>query len=271
MKNFPPLIIALALIGTAQTAQAQFRWLFDPTPSDEMRDLSTDRPDTTESPISVDPGHLQVETDLASGYLKYDGTWLGHSLMEVNAKIGLLPFADLQTVFTTYEETRGEDGNGTGGVGDTMFRLKLNLLGNDGGDVAIGFLPMVKIPTGGQGVTVGSPEYGFAVPMGFAAPEGFDVGAMLEIDAVYDGEGRYHGEWLSTLTCGHDIIGPLGFFVEVTNTMVFNRAVEAQGTFNGGLLLAFDNAVQLDTGFNLRTWGNADEDVRLFLGATVRN
>ncbi len=38
--------------------------LFDPIPSSQMRSLSTDRPDKTESPYSVAAGHVQVETDL---------------------------------------------------------------------------------------------------------------------------------------------------------------------------------------------------------------
>ena len=29
-----------------------------------MRDMDTDRPDVTESPFTVDAGHIQLETDL---------------------------------------------------------------------------------------------------------------------------------------------------------------------------------------------------------------
>jgi hypothetical protein len=35
--------------------------LFHPTPRELMREMSTDRPDTTESPYSVDAGHFQLE------------------------------------------------------------------------------------------------------------------------------------------------------------------------------------------------------------------
>jgi Putative MetA-pathway of phenol degradation len=251
-------------------AHAQYRWLFDPVPRAEMRELSTDRPDTTESPMSVDAGHLQVETDLFSGYLRYDGRWAGESLMGINAKVGLTPFADLQVVFSTFEDHIDQDGAHTSGMGDTILRLKLNLVGNDGGDVAIGLLPMVTLPTGDGGVSAEQAEFGLAIPMGFALPENFDLGAMVEIDAVHDGGGAYHAEFLATLTAGHELFGPLSAFVEVTNTVVFEQVVDAQGTVNGGLVLGFDDAVQLDLGVNVRTWGNADEDLRMFLGATVR-
>lgn len=251
-------------------SEAQYRWLFDPTPREEMRELSTDRPDTTESPMSVDAGHLQVETDLFSGYLRYDGSWSGETLMEINAKVGLTPFADLQVVFSTFEDHIDQSGNHASGMGDTTLRLKMNLVGNDGGDVAIGLLPMVTIPTGDGGVTVEQAQFGVAIPMGFALPEGFDLGAMLELDAVYEGGGAYHAEFLSTLTAGHEIFGPLSAFVEITNNVVFEQVIDSQGTVNGGLLLGFDDAVQFDLGVNLRTWGNADEDLRIFAGATVR-
>jgi hypothetical protein len=38
--------------------------LFNPTPDRLLRDMTTDRPDTTESPFTVDAGHMQVETNL---------------------------------------------------------------------------------------------------------------------------------------------------------------------------------------------------------------
>ncbi len=40
--------------------------LFNPTPRELMRELSTDRPDKTESPYTVDAGRVQVELDLVT-------------------------------------------------------------------------------------------------------------------------------------------------------------------------------------------------------------
>src|SRR5512140_1526866 len=40
--------------------------LFHPTPHDLMRELTPDRPDKTESPYTVDAGHLQLEMDAAT-------------------------------------------------------------------------------------------------------------------------------------------------------------------------------------------------------------
>src|SRR4051812_28837051 len=47
--------------------------LFNPVPANLMRDLSPDRPDVTESPYTVDAGHVQAELSFAE-WGKGDGT-----------------------------------------------------------------------------------------------------------------------------------------------------------------------------------------------------
>ena len=69
------LILISALAGAAQsfagtklpgdapkavTDKSQYH-LFNPTPLNLMREMSTDRPDTTESAYTVDAGHYQIE------------------------------------------------------------------------------------------------------------------------------------------------------------------------------------------------------------------
>ena len=48
--------------------KSQYR-LTNPTPDPLLRDLTTDRPDLTESPITVDAGRMQVEVN-AFGYAR---------------------------------------------------------------------------------------------------------------------------------------------------------------------------------------------------------
>ena len=37
--------------------------VLNPTPDTELRELSADRPDKTDSPLTVDAGHFQLEID----------------------------------------------------------------------------------------------------------------------------------------------------------------------------------------------------------------
>src|ERR1700733_4288067 len=66
--------------------------LFNPVPQDLMRELAPDRPDATESPYTVDAGHLQLEMDFAN--FTYNTTGIGSvhawNIAPVNIKLGLL-------------------------------------------------------------------------------------------------------------------------------------------------------------------------------------
>src|SRR4026209_2035948 len=87
--------------GAAGGDKGQYT-LFNPTPKELMREMSTDRPDKTESPYTVDAGHFQVEMDLF-GYTRDHDTAAGadsrtetFSVGPVNLKGGLFNNVDLQ-------------------------------------------------------------------------------------------------------------------------------------------------------------------------------
>ena len=82
--------------------------LFHPVPHELMREMTTDRPDKTESPYTVDAGHVQVEADVVN--YSYDRRNSAHdntrvdalALAPFNFKVGLCPSADFQIVVPTY-------------------------------------------------------------------------------------------------------------------------------------------------------------------------
>ncbi|RYD47256.1 MAG: hypothetical protein EOP83_28295, partial [Verrucomicrobiaceae bacterium] len=79
-----------------------------PLAAEELRPLSTDRPDTTESAYTVDAGHFQFEME-AIAWTR-DGDEDSVSLGELNAKYGLNSSTDLQVVipFYTHEDNGAE-------------------------------------------------------------------------------------------------------------------------------------------------------------------
>src|SRR5687767_5206236 len=96
----------VALLGAtcAQGADKSQYHLFNPTPRELMREMSTDRPDKTESAYTVDAGHYQIEMDVLSyAYDRYNGL-PGNTSVEsvaiapVNLKVGIRNNADLQLV-----------------------------------------------------------------------------------------------------------------------------------------------------------------------------
>ena len=69
------IVLGGSLIGSGQEApsgpdkalsrKSAYR-LFHPTPTADQREMSTDRPDQTESAYTVDAGHFQLEMDLVT-------------------------------------------------------------------------------------------------------------------------------------------------------------------------------------------------------------
>src|SRR5690349_617150 len=135
------LLVAIALLAPTHTALAQE----DDPP---LRELSTDRPDQTESPYSVDCGHLQVESEpISYGVTHEAGVSLYETrVMAMNVRLGLTDRIDTQLVLSPVVHLREEVAGAStshAGFGDTVVRAKINLFGNDEGDVALGLLPFV--------------------------------------------------------------------------------------------------------------------------------
>ena len=141
---------ATAALAAAEPDKTQYT-IFNPTPRESMREMSTDRPDQTESAYTVDAGHFQVEMDLVNYIHADDGvvTLDAWAAPVLNLKVGLLNNVDFQVVFDPYVHARVKSAGNTDsseGFGDLQTRLKINLWGNDGGKTALAIMPFVKWP-----------------------------------------------------------------------------------------------------------------------------
>src|SRR5678816_3384557 len=102
--------MALAAVAVAvEPAPDKSRYtIFDPTPREQMREMSTDRPDKTESAYTVDAGHFQVEMDVLNYSWDRDNGLPGDTRIEsvaiapMNLKVGLCNRADLQVMLEPY-------------------------------------------------------------------------------------------------------------------------------------------------------------------------
>src|SRR4026208_2067688 len=108
------LIMGMVSADALAEDKSQYH-LFNPTPRNLMREMSTDRPDKTESAYTVDAGHFQLEMDLLSYTHDHDRSGGGdtrtdaYAIAPVNLKIGLLNNVDLQVVLETYNHVRVND------------------------------------------------------------------------------------------------------------------------------------------------------------------
>ncbi len=232
-----------------------------------LRELETDRPDATESPVTVDKGHFQLESSFFS-FSRDDfertrtETW---GVGESNVKYGIADNMDLQLVFTPYVRETTE----TGGVkttaedaSDLTIRLKYNVWGNDDGATAFGLMPVVKIPTQTE-VSNGRWEGGLIAPFSWRAGERWGVGLQGQIDRVYDPDDNdMDWEFSHTAVVGFDLTDSFGIYLEYLG-IAGDRPYDS--FFSGGVTYGLSEWIQLDAG-TLIGLNDEAEDVTLFTG-----
>src|SRR5580658_5192703 len=201
--------------------------LFDPTPDADLRSFNTDRPPKANSPYTVDAGHFQYETDIAVfGYSDTDGvTTRDWTVLDPTLKLGLTNTIDAELQITPYESVVTHSASGTtsiSGFGDTIARLKINVLGDDHGAIAVALLPYVKLPTAQSGLGNGHVEGGLILPVSFSAPGGFTVIVMPEADYLKDtAASGYHAAFDFLINVSHPLDTHWTFYSEVFTTQSF--------------------------------------------------
>jgi hypothetical protein len=215
-----------------------------------LRELTTDRPDATESPFTVDAGHVQLEMDVAS-YTRnrLDGVrtteW---ALAPANLRYGLTPQLEAGIFVVPHlrvtEQPRGEPKTRLRGVGDTTVRMKWNFFGNDGGPTAFGLMADVKLPTAADGLGNDHTEGALTFPVACELAGGWSGAAMTGVEFAHTDRGR-RAIWVNTVTCAREFSETLGGFVELTSAAGDGSHVT---TLNCGLTRPISPGFQLDCG-----------------------
>jgi outer membrane putative beta-barrel porin/alpha-amylase len=235
---------------------------FNPTPIDLRRPYNTDRPSKTDSPYTIDAGVFQVESDVWNWTLDYENgvrtrTWI---VSNTNFKLGLTNWMDLQVFPQIYVNTR-TSGPAFGkpvehdGFGDTTVRLKINLAGDDGGKLVLGFVSSVKIPTntGDTGNHVWEP--GFGLPVNYSLPWGFTFFGQTRIDVLdQTRSSNMRVQWQNPFGLSRTIVGNLSSYLEFYNAVSTGHDQQWVGT--------------LDTGLIYQVTPNFSIDVNAFFGLT---
>lgn len=246
--------------------------------ADAARELSTDRPDATESPFTVEPGRLQVELSFASFIddrhnTERDATHTKIlNIAPVNLRIGLSPSWEIQIVLDGFLDVK--TGNRPlgfrmrhRGFGDTTLRMKHNFWGNDAGESAFGVMSFVKLPTHSGRFGERFAEGGILFPYAGKLSEDTSFGTMVELDVVRNsGDDGYDLIAVGTMTVGRDLTGAMGGFVELAlETGVGKPSLG----FNTGLTLAVNDNCQLDAGLSVGIT-RAAPDLGVFFGISQR-
>ena len=232
-----------------------------------LRELTTDRPDATESPFTVDAGHVQLEMDAVS-YTRnrLDGVrtteW---ALAPFNIRYGLTPKVEAGIFVMPHLRVTERDRTGVKqtarGVGDTTLRMKLNLQGNDGGSTAYGLMADLKLPTAADGLGNDHTEGALTFPIAYEVGAGWEGAAMTSVEFAYTDRGR-RAVWVNTITFAREIAPDVGGFLELTSAAGDGNHV---ATFNCGITRALGPRAQLDCGVNFGISRHAP-DLTVFVG-----
>ena len=249
-----------------------------------LRDLSTDRPDQTESPYTVDAGHLQVEMDMSFFSRDEHNPELEDMredtllIAATNFRIGLLSNFELNFIFEPYVNVDSENRSGgvndeRKGFGDVTVRAKVNFWGNDGGKTAFAVLPSLKIPTNSGKVGNNDIEGGVIFPFALELGERISLGTHFGLDFVRNDPGdadKYSTDFVFSAALGIDLGGGLGCYLETFNAI--NSAGGSDNwtsSFDFGFTYLLNPDLQLDAGVNLGVTRIAD-DINVFVGLSRR-
>lgn len=265
----------LALAGPGAASDKSQYSLFNPTPDSRLRSMSTDRPDKTESPYTVDAGRFQIETDLfaATRDTQTGVTTRSFDVMPFNLKMGLTHDTDLQIVTGAFSRTR-VSGRGISetetGFGDVVVRLKHNAWGNDGGTTAFAVMPFVKLPTNTVSSLNDDIEGGVIVPLAIDLGHGVGLGLMTEVDILRKGNGRgFAPTFVNSATVSFELTSALGLYVEAFVERSSEGGADTVVTLDGGVTYAVTEDLQLDAGANVGVTEAAD-DLAVFVGLSQR-
>ena len=277
------LIVSIGAAEASDQNKSQYT-LFNPTPDRLLRDLTTDRPDTTESPFTVDAGRVQVETNLF-GYTRsrpdIDGTVTSsYDYLITNVRIGLTYNSEVNVVFQPYGivRTRTSDPVATtrsSGIGGVDIRGKLNLWGNDlfenPGATAFALLPFITLPTDrNNGISPDGVEGGLILPFAVKLSEKFGLGLNAGVHVVRnDGAPGHHAEYLASASLSYEWSEAVSTYYEVaarfnTGNPLGDVAVLATGfTYKLSKNLQFDGGVRVGV-------TNAADRFSPFVGVSAR-
>ena len=268
-------VLAASFGNPSHAADKSGYSLLNPTPDALLRDMSTDRPDKTESPYTVDAGHLQIETDLvAYTHDSQDGiTTRTLDVAPFNLKAGLTNDTDLQLVYGAFSRIRTSGGGVAqtdSGTGDLLVRLKHNIWGNDGGTTALAVMPFVKFPTNTLAGLNDDVEGGVIVPLAIDLGHGMGLGLMSEIDMLKGETGSgYEPAFVNSATVSFELTSRLGMYVEAFVERSVESGAETVVTIDGGFTFAVTENLQLDAGANIGATRAAD-DLNIFAGLSQR-
>ena len=230
---------------------------FNPAPAGALR-FQHRSPHQSNSPVTVDAGHVQYETD----FVNYTHSNVGgvstrlFTALDPVLKLGLTNRIDLEVQFNGYNWL---DVNQPGsnraiararGAGDLVLRTKVNLFGNEGGP-ALALIPYVKFPTAARTIGNGHTEGGVIAPLTLPLPWDFTLLLESEVDVLKNAvNAGHHFSFSQLINVSHPIGPKLTASLELFSALGTDKGNPPIYTLDTALAYAVTDTLQLDIGAN---------------------
>ena len=233
--------------------------LFNPTPDDQMRPFSTDRPGKTHSSLTVDAGHFQLESDFWNytwdRFTRDRATTRTYSVANPFLKLGVTNWAEIEVQVPIYNSLAVRSRAGMGslrarGFGDVLIGGKISLFGNDGGDQALALYGLVKLPTAARGLGNNLVEYTLNAPYTIALPARFSLTLEPAAGLLRNlNKQGYHADYQFLANLNRPVIGEtVTAALEVAAEYTTDHNIPPRYTLDPSLQWLVTPALQLDAG-----------------------
>ena len=277
-------VSVLSLCLLAESAWAgEGNTLFNPTPDNEVRAMTTERPSKTDSPFSLDAGHVQIESNLFA-YI-HNEDCIGGTCTDTrqryfggatNLRIGLLDNTDIQIISDLYREISLNDETADtsftrSGFGDTQVRLKVNLMGNDpSSKFSLGLIPYVKLPTNQDDLGNDRYEGGIGLPFNINFDGGWSFGGMTQINLISQPDQTgYDNAYANSLIIGKSFTDQWSGYAEFYTYKADQSGAKWQNTADFGTVYSVTDNFKVDANIHVGV-SDAADDTNFFLGTAYR-
>ncbi len=218
------------------------------------QDMETDRPDFTEGPSTISPGHFQLEAGYLFTYNDDDGRRSReHVSPQLLARVGLLSDLELRISWDGYldSKTTVDDAsvseNTVNGVSDLNLGLKHRLYeaGSDTPDVSI--IIQASVPSGSSDVSSHDTEPEVKLIWARSFCESWALAGNINFASPVLDDKRYF-ETSTSVTLAHSLTEKIGTYLEYFAFFPNSSAPDSSGShfINGGFTYGFSNVLQFD-------------------------
>jgi len=230
----------------------------------DVPELITDRPDQTESAVTVAPGFVQLEVGASfthDGDADLDTFEAPGSLL----RIGLVKRLELRIGWTGHvsQDVGAEGLFDESGVGDAELGVKVRLRDEQGRRPEMALLLAGSLPVGEAAFTSDRVDPSFRLALAHTLGErlglGYNVGVEWASEPGVGGGATTLSSYLYTVALGIGLSERTGAFVELFGTVPGSASGDPAHSFDGGFTFLLRPNVQLDVAGGVALTDEADD------------